>query len=68
MANAKFITKKSLIDTIRGLKVGERMRIKSKDFKFASVRTAKYVLRKEGIDINVSEKGMIDECEVIRLN
>ncbi len=62
-----FVTKKSLIGTLRELKVGEKMRIKNKDFKYCSVRTTKYLLEKEGIIINVTERGMIDECEVERI-
>lgn len=63
-----FVTKKSLIETLRRMRVGERVRIKEKDFKFSSVRTAKYVLKKEGVDIDVSVAGLIGECEVVRLS
>lgn len=63
-----FVVKKSLTETLRRMKVGETMRIKSRDFKLSAVKTAKNRLKKEGIDIKLSEAGMIDECEVTRLN
>ena len=50
------------------MKVGEKKRIKSKDFKYSAVKSAKYALKKEGIEIKLSEAGMIDEVEVERLN
>lgn len=68
MGKANFKTKKSLIDTLRFLKVGECVNIANKDFKFCSVRNAKYQLRREGIEIDVSERGLIGECKVTRLN
>lgn len=63
-----FVVKKSLTETLRRMRKGESMRIKSKDFKYSAVKAAKYALRKEGIDIKLSEAGMIDEVEVTRLN
>ena len=63
-----FVVKKSLTETLRRMKIGETMRIKSRDFKLSAVKTAKNRLKKEGIDIKLSEAGMIDECEVTRLN
>lgn len=62
-----FVVKKSLTETLRRMKVGDTMRIKSRDFKLSAVKTAKNRLKKEGIDIKLSEAGMIDECEVTRL-
>ena len=62
-----FVTKKTLTETLRRMKVGQTMRIKSRDFKYSAVKTAKHRLKKEGIDIKLSEAGMIDECEVTRL-
>lgn len=62
-----FVTKKTLTETLRRMKVGQTMRIKNRDFKYSAVKTAKNRLKKEGIDIKLSEKGMIDECEVTRL-
>lgn len=62
-----FVTKRTLTETLRRMKVGQTMRIKSRDFKYSAVKTAKNRLKKEGIDIKLSEKGMIDECEVTRL-
>ena len=50
-----FVTKKTLTETLR------------RDFKYSAVKTAKNRLKKEGIDIKLSEAGMIDECEVTRL-
>lgn len=62
-----FMVKKSLIGTLRLMKVGETMRIKRREFKINAVRSAKDRLKKEGIFIKVSEAGMVDECEVTRL-
>lgn len=62
-----FVVKKTLTETLRRMKVGQTMRIKSRDFKYSAVKTAKSRLKKEGIDIKLSEAGMIDECEVTRL-
>lgn len=62
-----FVVKKSLTETLRRMKIGDTMRIKSRDFKLSAVKTAKNRLKKEGIDIKLSEAGMIDECEVTRL-
>lgn len=62
-----FVTKKTLTETLRRMKVGQTMRIKNRDFKYSAVKTAKNRLKKEGIDIKLSEAGMIDECEVTRL-
>ena len=63
-----FVVKKSLTETLRRMKVGETMRIKSRDFKYSAVKSAKYALRKEGINIKLTEKGLIDEVEVTRMN
>ena len=68
MMETHFVVKKSLTETLRRMKVGDTMRIKSRDFKLSAVKTAKNRLKKEGIDIKLSEAGMIDECEVTRLN
>lgn len=64
---ANFVVKKSLIETLRTMQIGESMRIKRREFKVTAVRTAKDRLKKEGIFVKVSEAGMIDECEVTRL-
>ena len=63
-----FVIKKSLTETLRRMKVGDTMRIKSRDFKLSAVKTAKNRLKKEGIDIKLSEAGMINECEVTKLD
>lgn len=63
-----FITKKSLMATLRALPVGKPVVIKEKDFRYSSLRTARYVLRKEGIMLEVSQKGMIGETKVTRLS
>lgn len=52
-----FVIKKSLTETLRRMKVGDTMRIKSRDFKLSAVKTAKNRLKKEGIDIKLSEAG-----------
>ena len=63
-----FVVKKSLIDTLRALAVGESIYIKTRDFKTQSAQNAKRRLRKEGINIAISERGLVDEFRVERLN
>ena len=36
-----FVVKKTLTETLRRMKVGQTMRIKSRDFKYSAVKTAK---------------------------
>lgn len=60
--------KKSLKGTLRTMKVGDVIRIKNRDFKYNSIRTVMYQLRNEGIELKVSQAGLIDETEVKRLN
>jgi len=63
-----FAVKKSLIETFRRMKKGERIRVKYKDFKVNAAYSAKYRLRKKGIEIKISQAGMIDEWEATRMN
>ena len=51
-----FVTKKTLTGTLRKMKVGKTMRISSKNR-----------LKREGIIIDISQKGLIDEYDVTRL-
>lgn len=64
----EFISKKSLTETLKRMKKGDRIIVKNKDFKIDAGYSAKYRLRKKGIDIKISQAGMIDEWEAIRLN
>lgn len=47
--------------------VGGVMRVRSRDFKVSYVRQARNRLNRRGYLFEVSEAGMIDECEVRRL-
>ena len=62
-----FAVKKCLNDTLRQLKPKQTVFIKEKDFKYSSIRTAKYLLLKEGIVLEVSQRGLIGETRVTRL-
>lgn len=44
------------------------MVVKNRDFKMGSGQAAKRALEKEGIILRISEKGMVDEWLVERLN
>ena len=44
-----------------------KRQVKTRDFKFNTAKTAKYNLRKEGIEIKLTERGMIDEYKVCLL-
>lgn len=68
MEKTSFVTKKTLTETFRRLSVGGEITVKTRDFKFNTAKTAKYNLRKEGIEIKLTERGMIDEYKVIRLS
>lgn len=62
-----FAVKKCLNDTLRQLKPNQTIFIKERDFKYPSIRTAKYQLLKEGIVLEVSQRGLIGETRVTRL-
>ena len=68
MKQPNFIMKKSLKDTLRAMNIGDVIRIKSRDFKYNSIRTVMYNLRDEGIELKVSQAGLIDETQVERLS
>lgn len=68
MEKTSFVTKKTLTETFRRLPIGGEIAVKTRDFKFNTAKTAKYNLRKEGIEIKLTERGMIDEYKVIRLS
>lgn len=64
----EFVCKKNLTETLRRMKKGDVMVIKNKDFKPCSGQAAKMALKKEGIILRISEKGMVDEWLVERLD
>lgn len=64
----EFVCKKNLTETLRRLKKGDSMVVKNRDFKMGSGQAAKRALEKEGIILRISEKGMVDEWLVERLN
>lgn len=47
--------------------IGGVMRVKSKDFKVSYIRQARNRLNKRGYLFKVTEAGLVDECEIIRL-
>ncbi len=62
-----FEVKKTLTGTLRKMKVGKTIRIKNKDFRITSAYSSKNRLKREGIIIDISQKGLIDEYDVTRL-
>lgn len=64
---ANFVTKYSLIDTFRQMKPGVLVEFSERDFKYASGRAAKYMLRKEGIEMALSQKGMVGKWTAMRI-
>lgn len=68
MEETSFVTKKTLTETFRRLPIGGEITVKTRDFKFNTAKTAKYNLRREGIEIKLTERGMIDEYKAIRLS
>ena len=68
MEKTSFVTKKTLTETFRRLPIGGEITVKTHDFKFNTAKTAKYNLRKEGIEIKLTERGMINEYKVTRLS
>lgn len=63
----EFVRKKNLTETLRNMKVGSSMIIKNRDFKPNSGQAAKRKLKQEGIIIDITEAGMIDEWKATRL-
>lgn len=63
----KYIVKKSLTDTLATLPLNSPQIIKTKDFKVSAARSAKYRLKRKGIIIDITEDGMIDEYQVMRV-
>lgn len=62
----EFVCKKNLTDTLRKMRIGDSMIIKNKDFKPSTGQAAKRRLKKEGIIIEITEAGMVDEWKAIR--
>lgn len=67
MTNPNLVVKYSLIDTFRSMKPGQTITVKEKVFKWTSARSAKYILRKEGIEVSISNRGMVGEWTATRL-
>lgn len=67
MMRKGFATVPSLIETFRQMSKGDSIKVKTRDFKMSAARSAKYRLMKEGINLQITEAGMIDEYEVTRL-
>jgi len=66
MEKTNFVTKKTLTETFRRLPIGGEITVKTRDFKFNTAKSAKYALRREGIEIKLTERGMIDEYKATR--
>lgn len=67
MGKNGFVMRPSLLETLRQMRPGDSMVVKCRDFKYSSGRTAKYKLLKEGIILNMTEAGMVDEWKVTRV-
>lgn len=65
--DGKFITRPSLVQTLRSLPMKTPRRFSVKQFKLTSVRSAATILKKDGYEFSISEKGMIDEYVITRL-
>lgn len=61
-----FVSKKNLTETFRQMKIGDSKIIKNKEFKPGTGQAAKRRLKKEGIIIEITEAGMIDEWKATR--
>lgn len=57
----------TLLDQLRKIEVGEQTLISIMDYKTKSIRNAADVLKREGIVLAVSEKGLRDSTRVTRL-
>ncbi|MBE6246117.1 MAG: hypothetical protein E7110_01715 [Bacteroidales bacterium] len=57
----------TLLDQLRKIEVGEQIYIPVMEYKLKSIRNAADVLKKEGVVLAVSEKGLRDRTRVIRL-
>lgn len=64
----EFVSKKNLTETLRRMKKGEEMVVNERDFKIETGHAAKYRLRKEGIEIKITQKDMIGKWKAIRLS
>lgn len=62
-----FATVPSLTETFRRMKPGSWIIVKNKDYKISSGRSAKHRLVKEGIFIEISENGMVNEWKATRI-
>ena len=64
----KMITKpKTLLDQLREMKLNVEEVVMSETFKPGIIRGAVSVLRKEGYDFSVTEKGCINCCKVTKI-
>lgn len=57
----------SLMETLRSFEIGVGNLFSIRDYKIQAVRNAASKLKKEGFDFLVTEKGMIDQFIVTRL-
>lgn len=64
----RFAVKKSLIETMRIMSVGDRISVKNGEFRIYSARNAASKLKKEGYSFDVTEKGNPDGFTIIRIN
>ena len=67
MTSTQFKTRVNLADTIRSIEEGQTIVIKNADFKPCSINTTVCRLRKQGLNLTISEKGQIDSVTVTRL-
>lgn len=51
---AKYVTKKSLAETLRQMSIGQQIHIPERDFRYDVIRQTAYRLRKEGVNVHVS--------------
>jgi len=67
LRRAKFVSKISPQETLKSLKIGDPVFIPSKKIKPGVVRATAKQLKNKGYDFNVTEAGLIDEVQVVRL-
>lgn len=63
----KIISRPSLYDTMRHMRVGEARKFSTKQFKLSGVRVTASVMKKSGYEFTVSEQGLVDEFIITRL-
>lgn len=63
----KVISRPSLRDTLKAMKIGEPRKMDTKQFKLSVVRTEASAMKKSGYEFTISEQGLIDEYIITRL-